>query len=179
MEQKMTSNPENKKTNKKIGLKDLSLKNIGIILLGLIAVWLIINGNPFYSIATNTRVIAEVASNESLNVKELEQRLATVLAGIDGVGEVSVMLTLDSGKEIVPVLEKEATGETNISVKPVIVSSGTGSEPVVLKELEPVIRGVIVVAEGADDIGVRYNLELAVMTVLGIDEHRVEIFNME
>lgn len=42
----------------------------------------------------------------------------------------------------------------------------------------PKIRGVIVIAEGAADISVRFSLAAAVSTVLGIDENSVEVFAM-
>lgn len=186
MEQKKTISPKDNATKKVFELKNISTQTIVFVLLGIVAVILIINGNPMKLIDTTTSPGQKQVSPANEQVEELEQRLAAILSGIDGVGEVKVMVTMDSGKEIVPVLDKQATGMNNreqdavdVSVKPVIVSYSTGGEPIVLKELEPAIRGVIVVAEGADDIGIRYNLEVAVMTVLGVDEGRVEIFNMK
>ena len=52
----------------------------------------------------------------------------------------------------------------------------TSDEVVVLKEVKPNIRGVIVVAEGAEDIRVLEALYEAVKTVLGVSGNRVQIF---
>ena len=48
-----------------------------------------------------------------------------------------------------------------------------------LTEVQPLVRGVIVVAEGAEDIAVKLNLQYAVKTVLGIDDDCIEVFEME
>ena len=40
------------------------------------------------------------------------------------------------------------------------------------------IKGVVVVAQGADDISVRLNLLRAAVTALQIDESRVDVFAM-
>jgi stage III sporulation protein AG len=49
----------------------------------------------------------------------------------------------------------------------------------VLTEIEPTVRGVIVIAEGAADVSVRVKLSNAVMTVLGISADRIEVFEMK
>ena len=45
-------------------------------------------------------------------------------------------------------------------------------------EKKPKIRGVIVVAEGASDIGVKLNLYNAVQTVLQVEASKVDVFEM-
>ena len=46
------------------------------------------------------------------------------------------------------------------------------------KENSPEIKGVIVVAEGADDIAVRLNLLSAVQTILDISPDKVNVYKM-
>ena len=53
-----------------------------------------------------------------------------------------------------------------------------GQSPIVLMEREPVVRGVIVVAEGAADLGVRMNLQRAVRAVTGASLDAIEVFEM-
>ena len=112
---------------------------------------------------------------------DLESRLEAILSGMAGVGKVRVMLTLESTEErILAMNERSASqenGETTES-RPATASSGGKESPIVLTELLPRVRGVIVVAEGAANIGVRLNIAAAVSTVLGIDESRVEVFVM-
>jgi len=124
-----------------------------------------------------------------------EIRLEQALSSIRGAGKVKVMITYKSGKEIVPAFsniesttitqEEDNNGGTrsinqvDINTQPVTISNSEGSEPLVLKEVEPEIKGVIVIAEGAEDIRVRLELLKAVQVALGIKASQVEVFAME
>lgn len=111
----------------------------------------------------------------------IENKLEAILSSMRGAGRVRVMLTLDrTNEQIVASSEKTASGENNSSreSKPATVQSGGREEAIVLAEVFPRIRGVIVMAEGAGDIGVKLALISAVSTVLGIDEKNVEVFVM-
>lgn len=112
----------------------------------------------------------------------IERRLETVLSRMAGVGKVTVMLTLDQTEEQVLAVDgRSSSSETGSSTesRPATVSEGGKESPIVLTERLPRVRGVIVVAEGAANIGVRMNISAAVSTVLGIDEKCVEVFVME
>ena len=131
------------------------------------------------------------AAQGELAAAELEERLEQVLSCIRGAGRVDVMITYDSGPEIVPAMSTNvnSTGsetsegsrssssqQSTESTEPATVSGSGGNEPIVLKEIEPVVRGVIVVAEGAADIEVRLDLQRAVRAVLDIPLSRIEVF---
>ena len=122
---------------------------------------------------------------------ELETRLQEVLCCIRGAGRVEVMITYDTSREIVPAMTTNvnSTGsessngdgssssqQSTESTEPATVSGSGGNEPIVLKEIEPQVRGVIVVAEGAADINVRMDLQRAVRAVLDIPLSRIEVF---
>ena len=53
--------------------------------------------------------------------------------------------------------------------------SGQSESPIVLEETWPQIRGVLVVADGADDPQVRFTIAHAVQTVLQIEMYRIEV----
>lgn len=123
----------------------------------------------------------------------LELRLIDVLSKIRGAGRVDVLVTYETNGEIVTatvrqtdedVRNADGTGgsETSRSVRevtePATVETGNGHAPIVLYEKEPVIRGVIVVAEGASDFSVRQKLEAAVHAATGIPIERIEVFEM-
>ncbi|MBC8531160.1 hypothetical protein [Gehongia tenuis] len=123
-----------------------------------------------------------------------EARLKKVLEAIDGAGRVEVMITYESGPEMVPAMNQSTTTQeseeftgtdtvrqsrtTDESQNPV-VASGQEDDLLVLKEVEPEVRGVIVVAEGASDIQVQLNLQRAVQTVLNVPADKVEVFSMK
>lgn len=48
-------------------------------------------------------------------------------------------------------------------------------KPVVLKENLPEITGVLIVAQGADSIGVMKNIQQAAVSLLNIEVSRIEI----
>ncbi|HWR23036.1 MAG TPA: hypothetical protein VN366_06095 [Feifaniaceae bacterium] len=134
---------------------------------------------------------AQYASQTEL---EVEKRLETVLSSIRGAGRVEVMITYESGPEIVTAMntdtntnrsesvdrEKESTVEQKTeSQKPATVSGSNGTEPIVITEKQPAVRGVIVVAEGADNVAVRMDLQRAVQTVLNVPASSIEVFALE
>ena len=130
----------------------------------------------------------EAAADES-GVEELENRLEGILGSIRGAGKVRVMITYDTSSRLVPAMstdvqsgttENTSTGETRTeSSRPATISGSGGTETIVLTEIEPTVRGVIVIAEGAADVSVRVKLSNAVMTVLGISADRIEVFEMK
>lgn len=88
-----------------------------------------------------------------VTASDVEQRLAEILSQIDGAGRVCVMITYESTDHSMEVGNQEST-----SLK---------------------IKGVIIVAEGADDIGVKLNLIRATQTVLAIKANTIEVFVMK
>lgn len=120
-----------------------------------------------------------------------EERLKAVLSTIRGAGQVEVMITYETGKEIVTAMttntntsssesqnggEASRSSQMNETSQPATYNSADGNEPIVLYEKEPTIRGVIVVAEGAADVTVRLDLQRAVRAVLDIPVSAIEIF---
>lgn len=118
----------------------------------------------------------------------LERRLENILTNIKGVGKVAVMVTVEETYEKVPAKntikssektkESDSEGGTREVIREdyneqVVVNN---NQLALIKQLKPTIKGVIVVAEGVDDIRVKEKLYTAVKTVLGIPGNRVEIY---
>lgn len=99
-------------------------------------------------------------SGEDLN-SGLERKLSAALSEMQGVGKVKVVISYESTAESVP------------------ASAGTeelfSAEPLILKQNLPRVRGVLVVAEGAEDIRIRTELMYAVTALLDVSPDRVEI----
>ena len=134
---------------------------------------------------------AENTQHTAQSELEVEERLEAVLSSIRGAGRVEVMITYETGPEIVTAMntdtntnrsetvdkEKESTVEQRTeSQKPATVSGNNGTEPIVITEKQPAVRGVIVVAEGADKVAVRMDLQRAVQTVLNVPASSIEVF---
>lgn len=175
------------------------LQNLLIVVL--IAAIVVIASSTFFENKNdnrNSEQVSDIQLNKKLNFKttyeeQLETRLISILEKINGVGEVSIMMTLKVGSEIVPATdtvetesqtnENDAGGGTRKvlqkSVDSKIVlkrSSGTEDQPLIVKEIMPEVKGVIVVAGGAGNPVIEARITEAVQTVLGIPAFRVKVY---
>jgi stage III sporulation protein AG len=125
----------------------------------------------------------------------MEERLEAIFSKMEGVGKVEVMLTISYGKEIFLAEDvdsnysktneedtqggqREITSE-DIQSKTVMQNTGSGStEPVILKEKYPEVKGVLILAEGGEDPRVKQQLTAAAETLLGVPAHKVQVFKM-
>lgn len=121
-------------------------------------------------------------TEESVNTQSAydeEERLEKILSDIDGAGEVSVMITYYSTaeKDIAYETKTNSVGldsrsEESEDRKAVM----TDGEPMVLKEVYPKAKGVIVTADGGDSAYVRQAISEAVTAVMDVPAHRVVIY---
>jgi len=139
-----------------------------------------------------TQVVDTAAKVEPNDADQNEKRLEELLTKVKGAGKVNVMVTYVSGKEIVPAYdikrnendteEKDSGGGVRSikqydSENKVVYEEiqGNNKKPIVLKELMPQVKGVVVVAEGASDPEVRERLARAVQVLLDVPVHRIEV----
>ena len=128
--------------------------------------------------------------------EQLEKRLSAILSQVAGAGRVEVMVSLESRGE--RIVEKD-TPESRKSVEETDSSGGSrttdeqdwgeetvyyedgsgGKSPYVVKELEPNIEGVLVLAEGGDSAVVKQELLEAVQALFPIEAHKVKIMKLE
>lgn len=167
------------------------IKNIEMIVsVVLIALILLIYFSSFTSdtLTTNTSAIEYTTSVSYIN--QLESKLDKTLSEIEDAGQVCVMVTLESGPEIViatstdqktSIIEngEDKTETITIVEDPIIVTQNGTSSPIILMEILPKVKGVIVVAEGADDIGVKLDLLNAIKALLTVPNDNIQIFAMK
>jgi stage III sporulation protein AG len=172
------------------GKKRFELIIIIIIIVAIIAIFASSYIKPQDSTTTQQEVKTD--TNQENQTQDMEAKLEAVLSKIKGAGHVRVMITYESGPELVPAIDsssqkstQEQTGQNSTTTtteteaqKPVTVQQDNGTQPLVITEKQPQIRGVIVVAEGAGDIRVKMDLLRAVQTVLSVDAQCVDVFVM-
>lgn len=122
----------------------------------------------------------------------LEEKTARVLEDVEGVGKVTVMITLKSdGQKIIEkdqssssqsTEEEDSSGgtrrvEDQSSDKTSIYkqTSDGSSTPYVSKELAPEVEGVVVIADGGDNAVVAQNITEAVQALFGVEAHKIKI----
>lgn len=120
-----------------------------------------------------------------------EQRLEKILSHIDGVGEAHVMVTLENGVEYRYAADEKQSGDSVFTYASgsdspskvqekedreqsyILVGSSGSKKPLVLTELSPRVRGVVVVCSGAKSPIIRQRVSDAVTTALGINSLQV------
>lgn len=123
--------------------------------------------------------------------RPLEQRLKELLEQIIGVGSVEVLITVDSTEEIVvernESSSQQVTDETDKSGGKRHVTSvtsdgqvvlhevGGSQSPIITKRIQPRIRGVVIVALGAENATVRKIIVDAVQKGLGVSFNRISV----
>lgn len=95
-----------------------------------------------------------------------EARLSEILSEIKGAGQVSVMISY------VSTMEKDIAydGENERAVT-------SGGNVVIKREMYPQVKGVIVIADGADDPSVRQTIKEAVISVTGAAANHVCVYS--
>lgn len=188
---------------KKLTIKEIGLGKLVIIFLA--GIFLIIVSFPDLLSQKEGSKTEEQKAIQATGGKEqnaddyaavLEAKLKMVLKKAEGVGDTDVMITLKSSKERVTlkdtpyqqetVNETDSTGGTRISSnvnkgdESVMVSGGSGgTEPYVVKEIEPEIEGVVVIAEGGDQQIVIAEIIDAVQVLFDVPAHKIKVMKMD
>ncbi|WP_282935745.1 stage III sporulation protein AG [Paenibacillus sp. RC67] len=120
-----------------------------------------------------------------------ESQLKDILTKIVGVGEVEVLVTIDSTEEVTVerntketqqvTNEKDQHGATRHitdvtrSGEVVLYEVSNGKQPLVQKYIKPKIRGVLVVAKGAENLTVKKMITEAVERGLDVPANKISI----
>lgn len=183
--------------NKKLKTDIMIVLTLGVLL--------IILGNSFFGgnkqnqdnsivIESDENTISSETQNKEQ--RDLERRLEAIFSKVEGAGEIKVMVTMANGNELVVAEETKNENSTttesgqqgdkrtieNVSSenKIVLLDNKDGSSaPLILKELEPKVEGIVIVAQGGDDIIVKEALSRAAQALLNVPAHKVEILKMK
>ena len=106
----------------------------------------------------------------------LEQRIASLLSEVEGVGRCRVMVTLENDEQAVYAADTaySATGESSSSSENYLtVDTENGPVGLLLTRIRPTVKGVAVVCRGADDPRVCQRVQTVITTAFHISERRV------
>lgn len=138
-----------------------------------------------------TSLSSEIRDNGDYE-RYLEEKTSRILEDVEGVGEVTVMITLKSdGQKIIEKdqssssqsTDEEDSGGGTRSVEDqssdktsIYEQTADGSStPYVSKELAPEVEGVVVIADGGDNAVVAQNITEAVQALFGVEAHKIKI----
>lgn len=128
-------------------------------------------------------------------VRQLEQRLEQLLSHVEGAGMVQVMITVQASKEKIVLKDLDYRQETTTEqdgaggVRTIVQTEqqeesikkqASGEElPYVIKELEPEVEGVVVIAEGSKKGTVDLDIVEAVQALFDLPAHKIKVLKME
>lgn len=139
--------------------------------------------------------IEKINSTEEYE-RYMENKLEQAISAMEGAGKVKVMVTVSSSEELVvekdiPITRSDTQetdsegGNRNVNEykqeEETVYSrqSDGGSAPYVVKTLQPLIEGVVVVAQGGDRPEVRRNITEAIVALFDIEPHKIKVVKMK
>lgn len=146
---------------------------------------------------TSTSTKVSDSNQDSLEeyTDKLEAKLKNILKKVHGIGNVEVMITLKASKEQVALKDSPYTQDSinetdgeggnrinqniNKEDKTVLVTEGDGdSLPYIIKEIEPEIEGILVIAEGGGNENVNNEIIDAVEVLFDVPIHKIKVMKM-
>lgn len=121
-------------------------------------------------------------------IAQTEQKLTALVSSIEGAGECSVMVTLENGVQYVYATQdkintdrvEDTNGDSNkVSQRDdteksiIVVDTEDGRQGLLVTEIQPTVKGVVVVCQGGEREDVRQRILEAVTTALNISSKRV------
>ncbi len=169
-------------------IKDIKIGKKNILLIAIcVFMILVITGSELF---TDDEKIVSATENtpefSSQYIEKTEKELEKLLGEISGAGNVKVMITLESCFENVYAVgenikeeKNENNYESEIQEEYIIIKNGSSTEEcLVVKVYQPVVKGVAVVAEGADNSSVKNAITQTVCALFDINSTKVSVEKM-
>lgn len=117
-------------------------------------------------------------------VRSQENKICEILKRIDGVTEPFVMITLDTSSEQIyaskqNVKESQNGENTQKEVSKDLIFYGEDKKPILVKEIEPKIKGVAVICKGISNSEIQLKIINLVSTVLNLPTNRVYVISAD
>lgn len=166
-----------------------------LLIVGIVGIALIALTSILPSAAKKQASSTSSSLSTAAYAKQLESQLSSIVGHIDGVGRVKVMVTVESGVQYVYEQNQKDTNNTTTSSSgdgntqnqenkgseqsTVIMDNGSGGQqPLIKTELQPAIKGVVVVCDGGDNPVVQESVVSTVMTALDIPSNHISVSKM-
>lgn len=155
-------------------------KTLYVLFAGVIGIVLIFFSEVDLNKKEEKEIVNEITDDEYCS--QLENKIESFIENIDGAGKTEVIITLSEtteyiyakdGKEVKKSNEKndDNTLENNY----VIIKNNNNNSGLLIKTIEPKIRGVAVSCEGGDKTEVQQAIYSAVGALLNINTSRISI----
>lgn len=147
-------------------------KPVIIIIVGvLLMAGILLSDKIFCNNSGDEYVVSESERSDYCEI--IEEKLNQLISSIDGAGRCKVMVTLEAGEENI-----FAKNINDSKSEYVVIKTSSDEGGLLLKIVQPKIRGVAVVCDGGEKFTVKNDITNAVCAVLGISSTRVSISKM-
>lgn len=146
----------------------------GAVIVGVIGMLLIVFSGGSSEEVPEKNSDAEAFSQNDAYEARLEKRLEEILSGIQGVGDVRVMITLSSSEEYVYAEETDTSADRQ--QREYVIADKGG---IVTKVNSPALTGAVIVCEGGGNSQVCEKVYEAVSVALGLPSNRICVVKME
>lgn len=144
---------------------------------------------------TDTITLANTEGNINIEDNTLERQIENILKKLNGVEDVSVLITYNKTNEIVPVYNEDSqesitkeednqggirTINENSTKKEIVYEESNGVKKIVTSSVvTPEIKGAVIMAKGANNSTVKTNIIQAVEAATGLPTHKIQVFEMK
>ena len=159
--------------------------------------WLIATGfvgigliflSSFFSSSDKEKTKPESEMALSDYEENLEEKIANTVEKITGAGRCRVMITFEQGTEYVYAKEEKSSDDKSVTSKNeeyaegvkksgenayIIIDTSNGQKALLVTEMAPKVRGVVIVCQGGSNSAVSAEIKRAVTTALDINESKV------
>lgn len=174
----------------------LSAKGSSILLLAGMAGVLLIFLSQFWPASSSKTASSNVPAAKSATTSyaaQLESSLSGIVGSIQGVGRVRVMVTLESGVQYEYEQNQKTTSNrtatsgdnaqtqenTDNEQDTVLADNGSGAQqPLIKTEVQPAVKGVVIVCDGGNNPTVQDEVLQTVMTALNLPATSISISPM-
>ena len=146
-----------------------------LLLLGVCGILLIYLSTLFSSGGSKeSETVKERPQEEAVTVeKRLEQELARIVTAITGEEDPAVMVTLKSSSRYVYASDEREREKERESSTVILKDSDGAQQALTVTEIQPKVKGVVIVSRYAGDSAIREKLLTAVRTVLDVSTARI------
>lgn len=177
-------------THKFSGFFSKNKKSTAIFIIGIIGILLIGFSDVFLSNKTEVNNSSYNEISVQQHIAELEKKTEKIISKIEGAGKSKIMITADTSKENEYAVNENKSQDvseendslnqrTQIQNEIVITQQNSTDSALVVKVIEPQIRGVLVLCEGADMPKISEQITNAVKTVLGVPYNKICVLKLK
>ena len=152
-----------------------------VLILGLCGMLLLAVSGLFSKEDAQTEAASDTEVTAETYAETLEEKLCEMVNAITGQDGAQVMVTMERGSELVYATEEKKSTDTegenrsdDTEKSYILVKSADGSQTALaVTELEPVVKGVVVVCPRGDELLIKQSVVEALTTALHISSARV------